>query len=169
MGVIGRPHGVRGLLHVQSYTADSADLARYGALLDEAGRAWTITWRSPGVAELRDAEGRPIADRAAAERLVNTKLFVHRDRLPASQAEEFYLADLVGLRALSPQGEPLGRVSVVHDYGAGTSLEISQDDAAPLLVPFTRACVPDVDIAQGVVTVVLPDEVVVPDVKAAAE
>ena len=167
MGVVGRPHGVRGLVHVQSYTADPADLARYGALADEAGRAWTLAWRSPGVAELRDAEGRPLPDRTAAERLTNAKLYIERSRLPAPDADEFYLADLVGLQASTPDGTALGRVTVVHDYGAGTSLEI-QGEGAPVLVPFTRACVPAVDVAGGTLTVVLPDEVIVPDMKDAA-
>ncbi len=156
LGVVGRPHGVRGLLHVHSYTADPDGLAGYGPLLDEAGRRWTLAWRGAGVAELRDGDGRPVADRSAAERLVNTRLFVERDRLPAPDEDEFYLADLVGLLAMSPEGAELGRVTAVHDYGAGASLEIGA-----LLVPFTRACVPAVDIAGGRVVVVEPGEVVV--------
>jgi 16S rRNA processing protein RimM len=156
LGVVGRPHGVRGLLHVHSYTADPADIATYGELTDEAGRAWTLVWRGEGVAELRDAAGLAVADRTAAEKLVNTRLYVERDRLPAPDADEFYLADLVGLEAVSPDGSVLGRVDVVHDYGAGTSLEIGA-----LLVPFTRACVPSVDVAAGRVVVVMPDEVLV--------
>lgn len=167
MGVVGRPHGVRGLVHVQSYTAEPADLARYGALTDDAGRSWTLAWRSAGVAELRNADGRPLPDRSAAERLTNVKLYIERDRLPPPEPDEYYLADLVGLAASTPDGTTLGHVTVVHDYGAGTSLEIVHDGASPVLVPFTIACVPAVDIAAGTLTVVLPDEVVVPDMKAA--
>jgi 16S rRNA processing protein RimM len=156
LGVVGRPHGVRGLLHVHSYTANPADLATYGALTDEAGRAWTLVWRGEGVAELRDAAGKPVADRTGAEKLVNTRLYVERDRLPEPDEDEFYLADLVGLTAMSPDGAALGRVDAVHDYGAGTSLEIGA-----LLVPFTRACVPSVDVAAGRVVIVMPSEVLV--------
>ena len=151
LGVVGRPHGVRGLLHVHSYTADPADLAAYGALTDEAGRRWTMVWRGEGVAELRDAAGTPVADRNAAEKLVNTRLYVERDRLPEPEDDEFYLADLVGLQAVAPDGSALGRVDVVHDYGAGASLEIGA-----LLIPFTRACVPHVDVAAGRLVVVPP-------------
>ena len=160
LGVVGRPHGVRGLVHVHSYTADPADLAAYGALLDDAGHRWTLAWRGAGVAELRDEAGRPVADRNAAERLVNTKLSLERDRLPAPEVDEFYLADLVGLGAVAPDGTAFGQVTVVHDYGAGVSLEIA-GEGQPLLVPFTRACVPEVDVAAGRLVVVLPDEVVV--------
>ncbi len=159
MGVVGRPHGVRGLVHVHSYTAEPADLARYAPLLDDVGRTWSLTWRGEGVAELRDAEGRPVADRNAAERLVNTRLSVERHRLPAPDGEEFYLADLVGLEARDAAGDRLGQVATVHDYGAGTSLEIERQAANPLIVPFTRAAVPQVDVAAGYLTVVPPDEI----------
>ena len=169
MGVVGRPHGVRGLVRVHSYTADPADLAGYGPLLDDAGRPWTLAWRGLGVAELRDAAGQILSDRAAAERMVNTKLWVDRDRLPVPEEGEFYLADLVGMVALNPAGASIGRVAVVHDYGAGTSLEIERPGAPPLLVPFTHACVPHVDTAAGALTVVEPDEVLVEDTAEAAE
>ena len=156
LGVVGRPHGVRGLLHVHSYTADPADLAAYGALTDEVGRVWTLVWRGEGVAELRDAAGMPVKDRTAAEKLVNTRLYIERERLPEPDEDEFYLADLVGLQAVAADGSALGRVDAVHDYGAGTSLEIGA-----LLIPFTRACVPSVDVAAGRLVVVPPAEVVV--------
>ncbi len=159
LGVVGRPHGVRGLVHVQSYTADPADLAAYGALTDDAGRKWTLAWRGVGVAELRGADG-PLRDRNAAERLVNTRLYTDRDRLPAPEADEFYLADLVGLAAVTPDGSALGQVAAIHDYGAGASLEIARD-GQPLLAPFTRACVPEVDLAAGHVVVDMPEEIVV--------
>ena len=130
LGVVGRPHGVRGLVHVVSYTADPADLAGYGPLVDEAGRRWALVWRGAGVAELRGAEGSMVADRDAAEALVNTRLYIERDRLPPPQEDEFYLTDLVGLAAVAPEGGALGRVAVVHDYGAGISLEIAGDGPA---------------------------------------
>ena len=169
MGVVGRPHGVRGLLHVHSYTAEPADLASYAPLLDDSGRAWTLAWRGEGVAALSDAAGNPVADRNAAERLTNTRLYVERDRLPPPEQDEFYLADLVGMAALDAAGQTLGRVTVVHDYGAGTSLEIDRDDGTPLLVPFTLACVPSVDAAAGRLVVRPPEEVLVLDDARAAE
>jgi 16S rRNA processing protein RimM len=159
LGVIGRPHGVRGLVRVHSYTAVPAELPDYGPFEDARGRVFTLRFVSDGVAEVSEiAGGRPIPvrDRSVAEALVNTPLFVPRARLPAAAEEEFYLADLVGLAAFAPDGTALGQVSVVHDYGAGASLEIGAH-----LVPFTRACVPMVDLAGGRLTVVLPEEVVV--------
>jgi len=157
MGVVGRPHGVRGLMHVHSYTADPADLPLYGPFSDERGRQWTLRWLREGIAELSEiVDGRPVrvTDRDAAERLVNIKLFADRDRLPPTDDEEFYLSDLIGLEAIGPEGTALGRVEAVHDYGAGASLEIG-----PLLIPFTRAAVPQIDLAAGRVTIAPPTEV----------
>ena len=159
MGVVGRPHGVRGLVHVHSYTADPAQLQQYSPLLDERGQSWSLAWRGEGLAELRDAEGCALADRTQAERMVNARLYVDRDRLPAPDADEFYLADLVGLEARDAAGARLGQVAAVHDYGAGTSLEIERPAANPLLVPFTRAAVPHVDVQGGHLTIDPPAEI----------
>jgi len=157
MGVIGRPHGVRGLVNVHSYADE--DLAGYAPLLDEQGRAWSLVWRGDGVAELRDAAGTPLPDRTAADRLVNAKLYVERDRLPAADEDDFYWSDLVGMVAVAAGGETLGRVVQVHDYGAGPSLEIARDGKPSLLVPFTKACVPTIDLAGRTITVLPPDEI----------
>jgi 16S rRNA processing protein RimM len=159
LGVIGRPHGVRGLVHVHSYTAEPSDLASYGVLDDDRGRRFRLRWKTEGVAEVfQIVQGKrvPLTTREAAQALVNTRLYVPRDKLPPPGEEEFYLADLMGLEAFDPEGRVLGRVDTVHDYGAGTSLEIGR-----IIVPFTKACVPTIDIAAGRITVVLPPEVVV--------
>ncbi len=159
MGVIGKPHGVRGLMHVHSYTTDPADLARYSPLQDDAGKTWSLAWKGEGVAELRDETGRAVCDRTEAERLVNVKLHVTRNRLPPTETDEFYLADLVGLAAVDARGSAFGQVAAVHDYGAGTSLEIERPGKPPLLVPFTREAVPAIDIRAGSLTIAPPDEI----------
>ncbi len=164
LGVIGRPHGVRGLVHVHSYTAEPSDLASYGVLDDDRGRRFRLKWKTVsaqdgGVAEVfQIVEGKRVAltTREAAQALVNTRLYIPREKLPPPGEEEFYLADLMGLEAIDPHGRVLGRVDTVHDYGAGTSLEIGR-----IIVPFTKVCVPIIDIAAGRITVVLPPEVVV--------
>ncbi len=164
LGVIGRAHGVRGLVKITSHTADPADLTAYGPLSDAEGRFYALTWKADGVAEVaRIVDGVPVkvTDRNQAEKLTNTKLFIDRSALPPPDDDEYYLTDLIGLTAVDPAGKTLGTVSVVHDYGAGASFEIV-GDGAPLIIPFTAACVPTVDIAAGRLVVVLPDEVIVP-------
>ena len=166
MGVLGRPHGVRGLVKVTSHTANPADLTAYGPLSDAEGRVYTLRWKAEGVAEVSqviDGVALKVSDRNTAEKLTNTRLFVDRSALPPAEAEEFYLTDLISLVAVDPAGQELGSVAVVHDYGAGASLEIARKDGVPLLVPFTAACVPTVDTAAGRLVVVSPDEILVPD------
>jgi 16S rRNA processing protein RimM len=165
LGVIGRAHGVRGLVRVTSHTADPADLTAYGPLTDAKGRRFLLRWRGQGVAEVSEQVGEAVVkvnDRTAAERLTNTELYIPRAQLPAAGEDEFYLADLIGLTAVAPDGTRLGRVAVVHDYGAGTSVEIEAETAASFIVPFTRDCVPEVDVAGGRIVVILPDTVDVP-------
>ena len=153
MGVIGRPHGVRGLLRVNAYTEDPDRLALY-PLTDRAGRRFDLQWVGGNVAQLM-LNGRKIADRNEAERLTNTELFAPRSVLPAAAAEEFYLADLIGLQARDGAGGALGTIAAVHDYGGGASLEIAP---GALIVPFTRAAVPVVDVAAGYAVVQPPAE-----------
>ena len=76
-----------------------------------------------------------------------------RTALPATQDDEFYHADLIGLDARWDDGAALGRVLAVHNYGAGDVLEIARDGAPSLMVPFTRDAVPSVDVAARCVTV----------------
>jgi 16S rRNA processing protein RimM len=159
MGVIGRPHGVRGLVRVTSY---AEDLTAHGPLRDPAGRRFVLRWRGDSIveiAELLDGTEVKVADRLAAAKLTNTRLYVDREQLPEPAEDEFYLADLIGLAARDADRALLGTVAAVHDYGAGASLEIARDGAAPLLVPFTRASVPSVDIAGGQIVVSTPDEI----------
>jgi 16S rRNA processing protein RimM len=160
MGVIGRPHGVRGWVRVTSY---AEDLTAHGPLSDAKGRCFVLRSRGQGVAEVAELVGgaeEKISDRASAERLTNTRLYIDRARLPEPEPDEFYLADLVGLIARDAAGAPIGTVSAVHDYGAGASLEIAREHSPPLLVPFTRACVPSLDIPTGRLTIAPPGEVV---------
>lgn len=170
LGVIGRPHGVRGLVHVTSHTADPTDLTAYGELSDAKGRRFSLQWRGAGIAEISEhVDGRTVkvTDRDTAAKLTNTQLHIDRDRLPPPDADEFYLADLVGLEAVDTNGAAIGKVATVHDYGAGTSLEIV-GGATSLIVPFTRACVPVVDLPSGRVVIAPPVEIVVPGNEEAA-
>ena len=159
MGVIGRPHGVRGWVRVTSY---AEDLTAYGPLSDAKGRRFVLRSRGAGVAEVAElvaGAAVKVEDRTAAEKLTNTRLYVERAQLPEPDEDEFYLADLVGIAACDAAGAVVGTVAAVHDYGAGVSLEIGREGAPPLLVPFTRAAVPEVDVARGRVVLVPPEEV----------
>ena len=153
VGEIGRPHGVRGLVKLRSFTADPAAVASYGPLTDETGRRRVaLTPLADGLARVEGVE-----DREAAARLTGTRLYVDRAALPPPEEDEFYLADLIGLRAETVSGAALGIVRSVEDNGAGAFLVL--DGPPERLVPFTRACVPVVDTAAGRLVVEPPQEI----------
>lgn len=157
VGEVGRPHGVRGLVRLHAFTADPRAIGSYGPLTDESGaKVFRITPLPDGLGRI---EG--VADRDAAARLTGTKLYVLRDQLPPpSDPDEFYLSDLEGLSAFAENGDALGTVRLVEDHGAGPFL-IIDGPAGELLLPFTKACVPVVDVAGRRITVVPPAEVLV--------
>ena len=149
VGVITGPQGVRGAVRVKSFTAVPADVAAYGPVEDEAGQRrfeLTIVGNAKGVVIAKIAG---LGDRDAAELLKGTRLYVARSALPAPDEDEYYHSDLVGLPMVLRDGSPFGTVRAVHDYGAGTSLEVAHEGGQLVMVPFTRAIVPVVDLAAG--------------------
>ncbi|MDE0390892.1 MAG: ribosome maturation factor RimM [Rhodospirillales bacterium] len=158
LGRIVGAHGVRGIVRVQSHTANPDDLTAYGALSDASGArrfALSVTGRVKGLLLAR-IEG--VDDRDAAEALRGTDLHIARAALPPTEGEEYYHVDLLGLRAESEDGTALGRVSAVHDHGAGPIVEIQPPDGPSTLVPFTREHVPAVDIAAGRMVVAVAED-----------
>jgi 16S rRNA processing protein RimM len=155
MGVVGAPHGVRGAVRIKSFTDAREAIASYGALEDESAQR-QFTLRVVGTAKgdgMVIATLSGVADRDRAEALRGLRLYAPRTALPATPEGEFYHADLVGLAAALGDGTPLGQVIAVHDFGAGDMLEIEREVGSPVLVPFTRAVVPVVDLAGGRVVV----------------
>jgi 16S rRNA processing protein RimM len=156
---IGGAHGIGGEVKLKSFTADPMALKGYSPLESEDGTTrFAIEALRPGKSHLI-AQLRGILDRSAAERLAGVKLFVPRACLPPVATDEFYHADLVGLRAITAEGAEIGTVMAVHDFGAGAILELqlAQSDAT-LMLPFTATCVPEVDLARGRIMVVPPEE-----------
>lgn len=144
---IGAAHGLRGEVRLWSFTQDPMAVADYGPLESQDGAQ---TFEIEAVRPAKDflvARLRGILDRTAAERLRNLKLYVPRSRLPQPQPEEFYHADLIGLAVVARDGSELGHVVAIHNFGAGDLIEIQPMDGASVLVPFTDAFVPEVDLA----------------------
>lgn len=144
---------MRGLVRVKPFTEDPEAVTAYGPVEDEAGARrfeLTITGQIKGMVLAR-IDG--IADRDAAESLKGVRLYVARAMLPAPDAESFYQTDLIGLRAETADGAPVGRVKAVQNYGAGDLLEIAPDRGASFFLPFTGAAVPVVDLEGGRVVV----------------
>ena len=161
LGVVTAPHGVRGLLRIKSFTADPEAIGQYGPLENERGEpvVLELVGAVKGVVLAR-LDG--VADRDAAERLKGMRLFLPRERLPEPGEDEFYHTDLLGLAVEFADGTLLGRVRAVHDFGAGDSIEIEQEGGAIVMVPFSRAAVPVVDIAGGRIVVEPPEGLFAP-------
>jgi 16S rRNA processing protein RimM len=153
LGVIGAPRGVRGELRVKSYTADPEALAGYGPLTDVSGRRAFRLRVLDRKGDMLVARIDGVNDRDAAEALKGIRLYVARDALPAPEADEYYQADLLGLRAETRDGTALGTVRAVEDYGAGPLLELALEDGRLMFVPFSDAVVPVVDVAGGRVVI----------------
>lgn len=160
MGRIGAAHGIRGEVRIQSFTEEPLALVGYRTFsTNRPGLAVTIE-SARATSNVLVARLAGVADRTAAERLNGVELYVERGRLPEIAGEDdFYLADLIGLAARGRGGEAFGRVLAVLNHGAGDILEIGGPGMEARLIPFTRAAVPEVRIAEGYVLVDPPVEV----------
>lgn len=148
----GAAHGVRGEVRLKSFTEDPLAVGRYGPLAADDGRSFVIASARPAAGTAPDmlvvrVEGVTTRDQAAA--LNGIELSVARSRLPETEPEEFYHADLIGLDASMKDGAGAGTVIAVRNFGAGDLIEIAPVRGPTFLVPFTRAAVPEVDIARG--------------------
>lgn len=151
MAVIGAAHGIKGELRVKTFTGDPMALGDYGPLYTTDGRAFEIEDIRPA-GEVVVVRFKGLRDRTAAERLTGTELFVDRSVLPAEEDDEFYHADLVGLAVRDEAGDA-GTVTAVQNYGGGDILEITYRGRKGLLIPFSQAAVPEVDISGGFVRI----------------
>jgi 16S rRNA processing protein RimM len=156
---IGAAHGVRGAVKLWTFTEDPLAVKRYGPLATKDGA------RQFEVATARQAKDHLVATlkgvttRDEAERLNGIELYVAREKLPATDQNEYYHTDLIGLTAVTAADAPLGRVVAIHNFGAGDIIEIAPPQGATLLLPFTNAVVPTVDLAGGRVVIELPEEI----------
>lgn len=159
IGAIAGAFGVTGEVRLKSFCSVPSDIAAYGPVQNEAGtRQFHLVLTRP-VAGGLGARIAGVDTRDAAEALRGTSLFVARDRLPSLPDDEFYYTDLIGLQAFDPGGVLLGQVIAVHNHGAGDILELSPSGhGSALLLPFTKAIVPTVDLGAGRLVVDPPEE-----------
>jgi 16S rRNA processing protein RimM len=156
---IGAAHGVRGAVKLWTFTEEPLAVTRYGPLsTKDGGRQFLVT-------HAREAKGflvatlKGVTTRNDAEGLNGLELYVAREKLPETETGEYYHADLIGLAAVTAAGVPLGQIIAVHNFGAGDILEIAPASGPTMLLPFSNAVVPTVDIAGGRVVIELPDEI----------
>ena len=148
VGAIAGAFGVRGEVRLKSFCAQPEAIVAYAPLwTKDGGRSFTLRLtRGSGGGLTARLSG--VATREDAEALKGVELYADRDKLPNLPDDEFYHADLIGLDVLDTSGKPLGKVRAVHDHGAGDFLEVVSG-ADILLLPFTKAAVPTVDLTAG--------------------
>ena len=164
VGRVAGAFGVRGEVRITAYTEDPLALARYKRLRRQDGSAGLTIVQAR--AEKGSIVGRAeeIATKEEADALRGLRLYVPRAALPEPEEDEFYLADLVGLRVENVQSKEvqksLGRVKSVQNFGAGDILEVEPEGGGPTwYLPFTREAVPEVDVEAGIVWANPPEEV----------
>jgi 16S rRNA processing protein RimM len=147
VGAIAGAFGVRGEARIKSFCAEPDAIGDYGPLSSEAGQSYDVKITRPVKGGFA-ARLSGVPTREAAESLKGTKLYAPRERLPALPEDEFYHTDLIGLEVVDTGGAALGKVRAIHDFGAGDVLDIV-GGPAPVMLPFTKAAVPTVDLAKG--------------------
>ena len=148
VGAIGGAFGVRGEVRLKSFCAVAEDIATYGPLTTEDGaRRFSVKLTRPVTGGL-GARLSGVETKEQADALKGVTLWADRAALPVLPDDEFYHADLIGLEVVDPGGAVLGRVRAVYDHGAGDILEVAGPGGV-LLIPFTRAAVPTIDLAAG--------------------
>jgi 16S rRNA processing protein RimM len=168
VGEFGRAHGLKGEVRLKSHTGDPLAIAAYGPLTAANGRKFQIKKnirQAPGGApDILIAQVEGVTSREAAEALNRVELFLKRDKLPPPEDEdEFLLADLIGLPVQDEAGQVIGTIVDVPNYGGGDLLEIAPvPHGATALLPFTKAFVPVVEIAQKRVVAALPKDFFAP-------
>lgn len=156
LGVVIGAQGLGGEVRIKTFSDDSSRLSAYGPLHSQEGRVLEIVAVRPSKAGVAVVTLKGIENRESAEALAGTKLFVSRSALPATAKDEFYHADLIGLRAQDSEGRVIGEIRAIHNFGAGDVIEIQRSDGGSVLLPFTRDFVPEIHLADNYVTVAEP-------------
>jgi len=159
VGEIGAAQGLKGEVRLRSYTQVPADIATYGPLRNETGTKTIEIERVRVTPKALIARLKGVTTREAAETLNRTKLYIAREALPQPAGGEWYVADLIGLKAVSPEGALLGTVAAVHNFGASDIIEIAPDEGPSYLVAFTDETVPEVAISKGQLVLIPPTEI----------
>ena len=160
VGQMAGAFGVKGEVKITAYTDDPMALARYRTLQREDG-THALTILSARVSKTGIiAKTTEVASKEAADAIRGLKLYVSRDALPPVEDEdEFYLADLIGVRGQTPEGERLGTIKALHNFGAGDVVEFDPGGGrATVFYAFTREIFPEVKPADGYVIIIPPVE-----------
>ncbi len=155
LGQIGAANGIKGHVRLKSFTEIPEAFGDYGRLEnEEKTETFKISTLRPLKGNMLVVKFKGINDRNEAERLNGTKLYVDRTLLPdLSDDDDFYVEDLIGLKALNENDEELGTIITVHNFGAGDLLDIKPEKGPSLLIPFTKKAVPNLSLSNGLIVI----------------
>jgi 16S rRNA processing protein RimM len=159
LGVVLGAHGLGGEVRVKTFTESPERLCAYGPLHTPEGRVLEIATARAAKSDVAIVRFKGIDGRSSAEALANVKLLVGREALPAVESEEFYHADLIGMRVLDREDRVIGEIRAIHNHGAGDVIEILRGDGGTLLLPFAKEFVPEINLADRTVVVSEPVDV----------
>lgn len=158
VGTIGGAFGVQGEVRLKSFCSDPAAIADYAPLYTEDGKTFAQLILTGQQKNGFTARVDGIVTKEEADTLKGTALYADRSAMPTLPDDEYYYADLIGLTVLDTGGKTLGTVKNVMDHGAGDLLELNVPDTSEtVLLPFTQAAVPTVDLAAGRIIADPPD------------
>lgn len=159
VGAIAGSFGVQGEVRLKSFCSDPLAIADYGPLWTEDGsRSFDLRLTRANVSGGVGVRLSGVLTKEQADALKGVQLYADRDRLPSLPDDEFYHADLIGLAVQDTGGAAVGTIRAVYNHGAGDILEIfAPGQKSALLLPFTLANVPTVDLKAGKVVVDLPE------------
>lgn len=140
LAAITGAHGITGEVRLKLFGEGVDSLRRFRAFNDSALTLQKLKDDGKGGAIARFAE---VTDRTAAEALRGTALTVPRSALPELPEGEYYHADLLGLAAMSDEGDALGTVVAVENFGAGDVIEIARPNGKKFMVPLRAEAVPE--------------------------
>jgi len=165
VGAISGAFGVKGEVRIKSFCADPAAIGDYNPLTTEDGKEYTVgITRSVKGGFAAVISG--VDNKEDADALKSTRLYTERAKLPVLPDDEYYHSDLIGLAVLDTGGELLGKIKAVHDHGAGDILEITGSGLkSEVLLPFTKAIVPTVDLTAGCIVIDPPEGAFIPSEK----
>lgn len=158
MAKIGAAHGIRGEVRVKPFGDDPLSFADYGVLTSKDGATSFEVEKARVQKTVVVTKFRNVNDRNRAEELNGVELYIDRDQLPEPEEDEFYYSDLNGLAVVDQNGNNLGKIVAVQDFGAGDLLEIRPKRGRTFYIPFTRDFVPDISLSEGLITAQLPDD-----------
>ena len=134
LAAVAGAHGINGELRLKLFSETIESLSRHEKLTVGGVERRLLAIRDSGKTAVARFEG--ISDRSAAETLRGSLVEIDRSRLPPLEQGEYYHADLIGRAAVDRDGNAVGSVSAIENYGAGDLLEIETPDGTRLLIPF---------------------------------